>query len=157
MKNYYRRLGISLVASPDEIKRAYHREARRTHPDTSSGPVADFVDLREAYDVLSDPTKRAEYDQSRQEWARLNGAFICSGCATPNFVPRRPKPNERVICSHCQAVLPLDVSSAVSLQKQRLIAEAARVVDDVGAELATTAIDLARDGLKRLRKRLTRS
>lgn len=155
--NYYRRLGVNLAASPEEIKRAYHREARQKHPDTGSGNTQDFVDLRNAYDVLSDPEKRAEYDQARQEWARLNGAFICSGCATPNFVQRRPKADERVVCSHCKLPLPVDLGSVVALQKQRLAAEAARVVDEVGAELATTAIDVAKAGFKHLRKRLTRS
>lgn len=157
IKNYYRRLGVGLHASPDEVKRGYHREARHEHPDRSTGSAQGFVEIQEAYDVLSDPKKRAEYDASRQEWARLNGAFICLACATPNFVTRRPKPNERVICSHCRAALPLDLSSAMALQKQRLIAEAARVADDVGAELASTVIDVARAGLQTLRRRLTRS
>lgn len=66
MKNYYDILGVSREASPEEIKRAFRRLARDTHPDANpDDPAAEgrFREVAEAYEVLSDPDKRARYDR----------------------------------------------------------------------------------------------
>ena len=66
MKDYYGILGVAPDASPDEIKRAFRRLARDTHPDANPGdPAAEahFREVAEAYEVLSDPDKRARYDR----------------------------------------------------------------------------------------------
>lgn len=157
MKNFYLRLRLSVNASPEAIKRAYHQLAREAHPDSESGDTDRFVSLREAYTVLSDPAKRAEYDSQREQWAKQVGAIICIPCGTANVIKRKPRPGEQVVCAHCHAPLPLDVQSAVALQKQRLIAEAARVVDDVGAELASAAADVLKAQINKLRRRWVRN
>jgi len=63
-KDYYELLGIPRSASPDDIRRAYFESARKLHPDrnTAPGETEIFLDVQEAYEVLSNPKKRSEYD-----------------------------------------------------------------------------------------------
>lgn len=61
-KNYYEILGVEPEASKDDIKKAYRKLAHKYHPDKSSGDEARFKEVSEAYSVLSDDKKRAEYD-----------------------------------------------------------------------------------------------
>lgn len=65
-RDYYDVLEVDPTASSDEIKRAYRRLARRYHPDCNSGDPeceARFKEIGEAYEVLRDPHKRAQYDR----------------------------------------------------------------------------------------------
>jgi molecular chaperone DnaJ len=66
MKDYYEILGLGRDAAPDEIKKAFRRLARASHPDANPddpGAEARFREVAEAYEVLSDPQKRARYDR----------------------------------------------------------------------------------------------
>jgi Ca-activated chloride channel family protein len=66
LDNFYARLGISRLATQDEIRAAYHNAAQKFHPDTNKNPGATevFLQIQEAYETLSDPKKRTAYDQS---------------------------------------------------------------------------------------------
>lgn len=64
-KDLYAILGVSKDATDAEIKKAFRRKARELHPDVNKAPDAEdrFKELNEAYDVLSDANKRAQYDR----------------------------------------------------------------------------------------------
>lgn len=66
MENLYNILGVSSAATTDEIKKAYRSLAMRHHPDRSAqaGSESRFNTIKTAYELLSDPKKRAEYNQS---------------------------------------------------------------------------------------------
>ncbi|MEA3640323.1 MAG: DnaJ C-terminal domain-containing protein [Lamprobacter sp.] len=69
-KDYYKILGVSREAKPDEIKAAYRKLARKYHPDVSQEPNAEerFKEVNEANEVLKDPEKRAQYDALGSGW-----------------------------------------------------------------------------------------
>lgn len=69
-RDYYDIMGVARDATQDDIKKAYRKLARKFHPDVSDEPEAEerFKELGEAYEVLSDPEKRAAYDQLGANW-----------------------------------------------------------------------------------------
>jgi curved DNA-binding protein len=72
-KDYYAALGVPKTASPDEVKKAYRRLAREHHPDLhpekdKARAAEKFKTINEAYEVLSDPEKKAKYDQLGPDW-----------------------------------------------------------------------------------------
>ena len=68
MKDHYASLGVSSAASLADIKKAFRQQASLHHPDRNSdaGAPARFRAVQEAYDVLSDDTKRQAYDDNRR-------------------------------------------------------------------------------------------
>lgn len=77
-KNFYDVLGVSKTASGDEIKKAYRKLAHQYHPDKGGGNEEKFKEVNEAYQVLSDESKRSQYDRfgdSFQNNAGAGGGF----------------------------------------------------------------------------------
>ncbi len=62
-KDYYEILGVDKGASKEEIKKAFHKLAHKHHPDKKGGDEAKFKEASEAYQTLSDDSKRSQYDQ----------------------------------------------------------------------------------------------
>jgi molecular chaperone DnaJ len=71
----YDTLGVPKNASADEIKKAYRKLAREHHPDASGGDEARFKEIQGAYDVLSDPEKRQQYDAFGSANGRMGSGF----------------------------------------------------------------------------------
>ncbi|MEG4029628.1 MULTISPECIES: J domain-containing protein [unclassified Microcoleus] len=103
-RNYYLILGVPKDATADEIKKAYRRLARQLHPDVNPGDKSAedrFKDINEAYDILSDLDKRAQYDQFSKFW-KQKGFQGKQGVRLPNFKTwgnsktTRKKPAEEV-------------------------------------------------------------
>ncbi len=69
-KDYYALLGVERTSTPEVIKKAYRRLARKFHPDVSKEPNAEarFKEVQEAYEVLKDPEKRSAYDRLGSDW-----------------------------------------------------------------------------------------
>jgi molecular chaperone DnaJ len=65
-EDYYKILGVSKGASDDEIKKAYRKLAHKYHPDKAGGDEKKFKEINEAYQVLSDKSKREQYDRFGQ-------------------------------------------------------------------------------------------
>ena len=77
-RDYYEVLGISKGATPEEIKKAYRQMAKKYHPDVNpdNKEAQDkFVEVNEAYEVLSDPDKRSKYDTYGHSAFDPNGGF----------------------------------------------------------------------------------
>lgn len=75
-KDYYEILGVNEDASTEDIKKAYRRLAKEYHPDSHPGDKAAeerFKEVAEAYEVLSDPKKRKQYDEMRKYGAFVGG------------------------------------------------------------------------------------
>lgn len=84
-KDYYKTLGVSKDAKPEEIKKAFRKLARDNHPDQHPGDTAAekrFKEVSEAYSVLSDAKKRKEYDSQRSMFGG-GGGFRFPGGGSP--------------------------------------------------------------------------
>src|SRR5437016_5967873 len=81
-KDYYSTLGVAKTATEKEIKQAFRKLARKTHPDVNPGDKSAesrFKEINEAYEVLGDPTKRKKYDELGANWRAYEQAGAQGG------------------------------------------------------------------------------
>src|ERR1043165_2138635 len=107
-QDYYEVLGVARTATADDIKKAYRKLARKYHPDVNPDDTTaeeNFKDVREAYDVLSNPGKRQHYDQLGANWKA--GA----GCTPP--------PSCQVLAQNTHPYTPLEKGCKALLERLR--------------------------------------
>jgi DnaJ-class molecular chaperone len=145
-KDYYATLGVPKTASADELKKAYRRLAREHHPDlhaekNKAGAAEKFKAINEAYEVLSDPEKRAKYDQLGPGW---NGAG-------EQAAPRRPRGEDSGFEEAAGGFEGFsDFFEGLYGNAGRASARGPRRGQDVEAEMALTLEDAVRGGEKKL-------
>jgi len=74
-KDYYETLGVQKGANQDELKKAFRKLAHQYHPDKQGGDEKRFKEINEAYQVLSDPQKRQQYDQFGSAYQQGGSGF----------------------------------------------------------------------------------
>ncbi len=88
-KDYYEILGVSRNATKEEIKKAFRKKAHLYHPDKNGGDGEKFKEINEAYQVLGDDQKKAQYDQFGQTFDQAGpsgfGGFDFNGFRTSGF------------------------------------------------------------------------
>jgi curved DNA-binding protein len=84
MSDYYSILGVDRNASSEDIKRAYRRLASQNHPD-KGGDTKRFQEIQAAYDTLSDPDKRSQYDNPQPQGMPGGFHFHTGGGMPPGF------------------------------------------------------------------------
>jgi curved DNA-binding protein len=93
-QDYYRTLGVPRTATQAEIKKAFRKLARESHPDKHPGDTSAerrFKEINEANAVLSDPAKRTKYDQFGRDWEAYSRAGAAAGGPSGNpFGPGGP-------------------------------------------------------------------
>jgi molecular chaperone DnaJ len=85
-KDYYSILGVSRDASGDEIKKAFRKKAHEVHPDKQGGDEVKFKEVNEAYQVLSDPEKRKQFDQFGTTFDDTGAGFGGGGIRWEDFM-----------------------------------------------------------------------
>ena len=181
MKNLNAVLGVKGDATVEQIKAAYRRLARAHHPDHAGGDGARFKEITAAYEILSDPTRRAAYERQRAAWLAARGAVACPGCGQALRVVGLATQG-RVVCGSCQTAFEVQwpvqegrgipeagVPTLMEMVADRLrehgqrignqvLLESASVAEQISdqmvVEAATLAVQGVRAGFERLRKRL---
>lgn len=144
LRNYYEMLGVDKNAPSAEIKRAYRTLAIKYHPDRNLGNKAaeeKFKDINEAYEVLSDPSRRANYDDSLKpkSWFSGGKGQNSSNNGRETTRPYRPRPRPGSI--------PTDEDRPGRFKRERTIPQRR----DIEAKLTLGLDEAYRGGKRKIR------
>ena len=155
MQNLYAVLGLSVRATPQQIKAAHRTKAREAHPDRG-GSAEHFAEVQRAYEVLSDPQRRQEWEATYQAWAAERRATLCPQC----FAALRTRAGGRNACPVCGSEVIALPPSRFDRLRDDLIDRSAdfliHVGDRVGQEIASATEQAVSKGLQALQSRLGR-
>ena len=155
MKSLYAVLGLSVRATPQQIKAAHRTKAREAHPDRG-GSAEHFAEVQRAYEVLSDPQRRQEWEATYQAWAAERRATLCPQC----FAALRTRAGGRNACPVCGSEVIALPPSRFDRLRDDLIDRSAdfliHVGDRVGQEIASATEQAVSRGLQSLQSRLGR-
>ena len=104
-KDYYKILGINKEATPEEIKKSYRKAALQYHPDRNPGdPEAEykFKDAAEAYEILSDPQKRSQYDRGQRLGFGQSDFWASAESIFSQFFNNRPRDTGKNVRVHVE-------------------------------------------------------
>lgn len=157
--NCFRVLGITADATQDEIKAAYKRRARQTHPDLNNRASDDeFPEVAEAFAILTDPLKRKEWEEEYRATAEGLGYVVCDHCFAIVRL-RRFKKHEKPKCGECRTPLRISPEERENKYREAIVYQVGELVEAIGAEGAALAKDAIVAGANALRKKfgLTRN
>jgi curved DNA-binding protein CbpA len=131
LSEYYEVLQVSANADPETIHRVYRLLAQRFHPDnTETGDGERFRLLREAYDTLSDPEKRAKYDLSYHQTRQTRWRLVSEGTRVENDFEMEQVTRltvlevlytKRRLESHDAGIFPRDLEELVGRPREHLV------------------------------------
>lgn len=137
MNDPYQLLGVPRTASAAEVKQAYRKLAKKLHPDMQQGKTGNeqrFKDVTAAYDLLSDPDKRARFDRGEIDASGPSvhrpgsaGARRRSAAAARQAVPAAPAPAARASISSSRTTSSPTCSAAAGARPRRRPMPTARI------------------------------
>lgn len=150
VRNYYEILGVSKNAPADEIKKAYRTLARRYHPDRNPGNKAaeeKFKDINEAYEILSDQTRRVQYDRSQGQKVTGNRN---STNPFSNFV-RPNRPGTRATVDRSRVRVDTQDYRPERIKRERVVTPPRPTRRDIEAKLTLPLDKAYRGGREKIR------
>ena len=92
--DYYEILGVSPSVSPEELRKAYIASSLKYHPDRNSSDDAKskFQEIANAYSILSDPSKRKEYESSQKLGSNVDPMYLFTSMFDDLLIPEVPNP-----------------------------------------------------------------
>lgn len=115
--DYYSILNVSSTASETELREAYRQAARRYHPDVNPAPGAEalFRDINKAYEALSDPRQRADYDRTWRNRASSTPSLLLEILLSRRELRPMPEPQILYVLVKVQPLLEMSLSSDAPL------------------------------------------
>lgn len=154
MKNYYRILGVPAYVDAAGLKEAHRKAAMATHPDqTGRQDSSPFTEVQQAYETLSDPKRRADYEQAYVDAAATLGYVVCPACFAQNRVPRFGK-QSMPRCGACKALIQMSPSERDTRIRDAVAERTAELVETLGTEGASLAKDAVKSAADWTRRKL---